>query len=129
MTSLTAQLASFMSLSTIRNEKLAENIANANMPGYKAKDIDEKSFFQIMKGVRMGSFSLMRTNPRHFAGESINQGAIIRKQKDAGPTKPNGNNINLAVQSLKIAKNQLEHQKATDLYKQNVDLYRMALGK
>ena len=48
-----------------RMEIIAGNLANANTPGYKARDIDFKKAMQSATAAR--SHSLSRTHEKHFA--------------------------------------------------------------
>lgn len=54
-----------------RAEVLAENIANADTPGYKARDVDFSSLLAQAQGSQTTSVNLMRTNQLHLEGGSI----------------------------------------------------------
>ncbi|WP_026375652.1 flagellar basal body rod protein FlgB [Aestuariibacter salexigens] len=57
-----------LTIRTERMEVIAGNLANANTPGYKAKDID---FQKAMASARTEqSQSLSRTHEKHFAGRT-----------------------------------------------------------
>ncbi len=54
-----------------RAEVLANNLANADTPHYKARDIDFKAALQRqMQGAERGSFNLARTQGTHIEGQS-----------------------------------------------------------
>ncbi|MFK7828974.1 MAG: flagellar basal body rod protein FlgB [Congregibacter sp.] len=64
-----------LSLRAQRTELLAANIANADTPGYKAKDID---FASAMRSASEAQEGLRRTNARHMsAGGSTGDDASI----------------------------------------------------
>jgi len=54
-----------------RAELLATNIANADTPGYKAKDIDFATALKAAKSHQQGGNNMVTTNPNHIAGGSI----------------------------------------------------------
>lgn len=56
-----------LSARTARSEILATNIANADTPHYKARDLD---FSQALKNADRGGFSMHRTSDRHLTGRS-----------------------------------------------------------
>ncbi len=91
-------------LRTERSEVLASNIANADTPGYKAKDFD---FQQALAGARKNyTTSLERTNDKHIAVSSqMNDGLQYRipNQPDTG----DGNTVELQAERNEFLQNQL----------------------
>ncbi|MEE4244526.1 MAG: flagellar basal body rod protein FlgB [Kangiellaceae bacterium] len=90
-----------------RAEVLANNMANADTPGYKAQDIDFKSALeQALSGRQSG---LTRTHEKHIASRSSLSGDIkyvIPNQPDTG----DGNTVDTQVETQKYAQNALEYQ-------------------
>lgn len=90
-----------------RAEVLAGNIANADTPGYKAKDVD---FSQALKDAQSGQgFGLSTTNERHFA---LNLGGS-RDVKYRNPLQPDtgdGNTVDLQQERKDFMQNSLEYQ-------------------
>lgn len=74
---------------------IAENIANANTPGYKAKGI---SFRNELAGTQ-GSLSLARTSIGHLDMESSHRVGYV------GPTAPSldGNTVDVELEKVKLA--------------------------
>lgn len=65
-------------------EVIAGNLANANTPGYKAKDID---FQKAMKSASYNQGVMARTHDKHLAGKSVMQSELdfrIPTQPDTG---------------------------------------------
>lgn len=87
-----------------RSEVLASNIANADTPGYKAKDFN---FTDALSGARAHySTSLERTNEKHFEVKSqMNDGLQYRvpSQPDTG----DGNTVDLQAERNEFLQNQL----------------------
>lgn len=78
-----------------RQSVISSNIANANTPGYKAKDVE--SFDDAMRT----SVPMAATNPQHFASPEFD--AI--SDQDNGPGQAevlvSGNDVNLEQEFLK----------------------------
>ncbi len=96
-----------VSVRTDRMEVLAGNLANANTPGYKAKDID---FQAAMKNARyQQGQSLTRTHHNHIGGSSHTPSEIgfrIPDQPDTG----DGNTVNTQVERNKFLDNGMRYQ-------------------
>lgn len=97
-----------------RHKVLAENIANADTPGYKAQDV--QPFAEYYSRVRLeGSMAEAEIPVTRMETESI--------------VSPNGNNVSLDEQMLKTAETKGQHDMALAVYRKTLDLFRLALGK
>lgn len=56
-----------LNMRTMRSEVLATNIANADTPHFKARDLD---FSQALRKADSGGFAMARTAERHLTGHS-----------------------------------------------------------
>ncbi|WP_111976565.1 flagellar basal body rod protein FlgB [Algibacillus agarilyticus] len=93
-----------MALRIKRSEVLSSNIANADTPGYKAKDFDFQAALSGAK--KQYSTSMARTNDRHIgASSSIDNSLQFRTplQADTG----DGNTVELQQERMEFLKNQL----------------------
>lgn len=98
-----------------RHGVIAENIANADTPGYKAKDV--KSFGDIYE-------QAVREN------QDVATMAQAEKLMDAeGPASPDGNSVSLEGQMLKSGEAVAEHEMALAIYRKTMDMMKMAIGK
>ena len=81
---------------TARGQQVASNIANANTPGYRARDVI--SFDQMLNGTQV---SIATTNSDHF-GDANSQ--ILRMGGSLVPSHEtlSGNSVNLEAELLKI---------------------------
>jgi len=114
-----------------RQKVLAENVANADTPGFRPRDLVQPKFNQpgTLREPHVGGVSLERTNPLHLAGFPDN-GATFRSTSSGGfGVTPTGNAVNLENQMTKIAGNQMDYEVATTLYKRSLGLIKTALGK
>jgi flagellar basal-body rod protein FlgB len=54
-----------------RAQVLANNLANADTPGFKARDIDFKGILQGQSQLSVGSTSMKTTSSGHIAGQTL----------------------------------------------------------
>jgi flagellar basal-body rod protein FlgB len=100
-----------LNLRAARQELIASNIANADTPNYKAKDID---FASALQGVLTGSgdkLSVATTMPGHLSGatgESV-MGAPVMYRKPLQPSA-DGNTVDMDVEQAQFADNALRYQ-------------------
>jgi flagellar basal-body rod protein FlgB len=104
-----------------RQNVLAQNVANADTPGYKASDLKAPS--------ATSSFTAMisRTDAGHLTLSGAN-GFDPRSPKRFEVT-PSGNAVSLEDEMLKVAQNQSDYQLASSLYSKSLGLLKMAIGK
>lgn len=89
-----------------RQELLASNIANADTPNFKARDIDFKSALSDALAGRMeGNLGLARTSSRHM-GSAADQplGATVKYRTEFQPNV-DGNTVNMDVERAAFAEN------------------------
>lgn len=111
-----------------RQGVLAENIANANTPGYVSKDVKSYSFEDHI-GLQPAALTTQTTKVGHIAGAITGTLSAKVEKRDSFEIRPNGNNINLEEQMMKITQNQMDFQAATSLYTKGLGLIRTALSK
>lgn len=119
MASLDQHLSVFsqaMNLRTQRHQVLASNIANADTPGYKARDFSFESAMQnAMSGrSQAGGVSLARTSAGHISGGAASGAAqlVFRKETQSAV---DGNTVDMDVERAQIAENALQYQILTQL--------------
>jgi len=92
-----------------RNAVLASNLANADTPDYKARDIDFKSLLQNAVG-QSTSTSLKTTNAKHMqlGGNSIDKPELLYRH----PYQPaiDGNTVDAQMEKVKFAENATQYQ-------------------
>lgn len=114
-----------------RQKVLAENVANAETPGYTARDIKAPDFFRVaVDGEADAGVSTVLTNPMHIAGPAIGNGTPFRPEKVGGyDVTPDGNAVSLEDQMMKVTSNQMDFQTVTSLYQRSLGLLKTAVGK
>lgn len=121
-------LKSKMQWHQARQGVLAENIANADTPGYQARDVKEYSF-QDHIGRQAFGLSTATTKAGHIAVSISGQGKVKTEEHDTFEITPSGNSVVLEEQMMKITANQIDYQAATTLYTKGLGLIRKALSK
>lgn len=112
-----------------RHAVIAQNVANADSPDYKAKDlVDFNKAVQGATGVRPVHMAL--TNQKHISVDGKGGADFAEDSKSASyETLPSGNNVVLEEQMMKVAEISSDYQLITNLYKRSQNLVRTALGR
>ena len=95
----------------MRQSVLAANVANANTPGYKPKDVD---FHSALKAA--------------FAGGSDPEHAPITETESSTQMRADGSGIDIDVESSKLAANGLEYQALVQAAKGRIQIIESAMG-
>ena len=117
-----------------RQRVLAQNIANSETPGYKARDVATQSFAGLVDGLG-GTPGVARPQVQLTAGmtalgarQPISAGSLIF-DKNVTETKPDGNNVTLEDQLLKLGSTQADFTALTGIYRKQLGLLKIAAGK
>jgi len=121
-----------------RQRVLAENVANADTPRYRGKDLKMPDLPAAAgasadgragtAAARVASVSLAVTQPGHKTGRA-GTGGFAADTAPRFEVTPNGNAVDLEEEMAKSAENQLDYQTAASLYQQSMALIRTALGR
>jgi flagellar basal-body rod protein FlgB len=100
-----------LNLRAARQELLASNIANADTPNYKAKDIDFASALQGALAGREDRLPLAVTSPGHIEGAADNNlmGAQVKYRTVLQPSA-DGNTVDMDVERAQLADNSLNYE-------------------
>ncbi len=109
-----------------RQSVLAQNVANADTPGYTAKDVKAPSFAQLVSGAA-AQLPMAVTDPGHITPVSDGAGFKITTQKPPERSL-NGNSVQLEDQMMKISDTANDYALTTSLYRQQLGLIKLALG-
>ncbi|GLQ18822.1 flagellar basal body rod protein FlgB [Maritalea porphyrae] len=112
-----------------RQSLLAENVANAETPGYRGRDLKPYSFSEQMNALQMSNVSTSATDSQHFTVEGQGAGKFGARKLNSFEITPEGNQVVLEDEMMKVAGNQMDYQAATTLYSRSIKLIRTALGK
>lgn len=101
---MSGNLERYLTFVSTRQRLVASNIANADTPGYKTKDVDFDAHLQS---------ALASPVPQEVAG-------LV--------TKNDGNNVNLDREARLLAENDLRFNIASNLLHSKLKILRMAVG-
>ncbi len=105
-----------------RQGEIARNIANADTPGFKARDLPPfAEVYEAPEGLRA-------TRPGHLApGEASGAEAVARHSRSAA--SPNGNTVSLESEMVAAVEVQQQHEMALAIYRNASDILRASLGR
>ena len=105
-----------------RHALVAQNIANADTPGYRARDLPP--FAAAMRD----EYAARATRPTHF-----NAGGrqVYDPREDApfGAASPNGNDVSLPEQLARATQAMGVQDRAVTIYGKTMDILRLGLGR
>jgi flagellar basal-body rod protein FlgB len=107
-----------------RQEVIAQNIANADTPGYAARDL--QPFAKVL--ARSGAVAMARTAPQHIVPASAAAHAA-RPERVAGERTHDGNAVRLEQEVSRAAETETQHELTIGLYRKYMGLFRIALGR
>ncbi|TCK60020.1 flagellar basal body rod protein FlgB [Seleniivibrio woodruffii] len=104
------KLALALNTASVKNDVIAENIANVDTPGYKAKDL---KFFNVMNEY-LGNgkkLPLARTDEKHLptAMSKIDPSEYVYDQNNPS-VRNDGNDVNQDYEMSQMAENSIRYQ-------------------
>ena len=109
-----------------RQQLLSENVANANTPQFKPRDLAPPDFDRLQPSAAL---AVARTSPTHLVGITGSTEHFQLERRGDFEVRPAGNAVTLEDEMLKVATNQMDYQAATALYARGLGLIKTALGK
>jgi flagellar basal-body rod protein FlgB len=113
---------------TERQKVLAENVANADTPHYKARDLKPMDFAAAAgaAGARMAPAA---TDPRHIDARTGGgtKGAPVKDNKAEATLS--GNTVSLESEMMKVAETAMDYQLVTNLYRKQIGLIKAVIGR
>ena len=107
--------------SATRHRIISDNIANADTPGYKARDLEP------FQDVYAREASMRATREGHIGGAE-QRTFTARNDTATGAISPNGNDVALGDQMVRATKAMGAHDRAMTVYKKTLDILRTSLG-
>jgi len=109
-----------------RQRVLAENVANADTPFYRARDLAPPNFESLVE--RTGSLTMARTDPGHMSpagGDS----QFAEDRTEHYEIRPRGTAVTHEDEMLKLAGNQMDYDAVTSIYTHSLSLIKTAVGR
>jgi len=93
-----------------RTETIAANIANADTPGYKARDFDFQQALADARGDNASLSQMKVTQPGHMT--TSDHGGVAFEMMYSTPLQPSidGNTVDLHREKAKFTENSMQHQ-------------------
>jgi flagellar basal-body rod protein FlgB len=125
---LLSAIKSRMQYHQARQKTLAENVANADTPGFRPRDLKPFDLMLAMERGGQAAAGPARTQAGHI-GASGAGGAPGSRRAQPFESTPSGNAVNLEDEMLRLSQNNSDYQLATTLYSKSLSYLRLALGK
>jgi len=105
-----------------RMEVIARNVANADTPGFKARDLTD-----FAKTYSDGTGAIRATRAGHLLGGGDGRAAV--PERLALPAAPNGNSVSIEGEMMRAAETRQQHDMALSIYTKTSDILKTALGR
>jgi flagellar basal-body rod protein FlgB len=112
-----------------RQGLLAENVANAETPGFRGRDLAQYDFSDRISGFSAATVTTSATQPTHFSVSSGSTGGFAAQGMASFEITPEGNGVTLEDEMMKVTTNLMDYQAATSLYQKSIKIIRTALGR
>lgn len=111
-----------------RQELLASNIANADTPHYKARDIDFRSALEgVLSGRADGDLAMRRTSAGHLEnGDGNRFGAAVRYRSEY-QAAVDGNTVNMDIERSAFAENAIQIEASLTFVREKFRHMQMAI--
>jgi flagellar basal-body rod protein FlgB len=112
-----------------RQSLLAENVANAETPKYRGRDLAAFNFEEHQTQRSMPGMAATTTNRHHIAAMGTGDDGFNSRSLNSFEITPEGNGVTLEDEMMKVTSNQMDYQAATTLYTRSIKILRTALGR
>lgn len=113
-----------------RNNVVSQNIANADTPKYRARDLTEVDFGTVLKKLtNTNRVHLDTTSPGHMPHPDAVEKARNQKQKVTYEVAPDNNAVILEEQMVKATQINMDFNLLTNLMRKQSGMIRTALGR
>ncbi len=93
-----------------RAEVLANNIANADTPNFKARDLDVSAVLAEQSQQREGAMRMQRTHEQHFALEGVEVADPALRFRGAMHASLDQNSVDMQQEQARYAENAVQFQ-------------------
>ena len=121
---ITAMAQAMASHAGARLGAISQNMANADTPGYKARDVAD---FNTVWAAGQNGGEMRATRNGHLG--STAQTMTPEIIASSGASAPNGNSVSLEGEMVKAAEVRQQHDMALAIYRATSDILRTSLGR
>lgn len=90
----------------VRNEAIANNIANADTPGYKRQDVNFQT--ELKRAIKQSGYTTMDEKVKHLSGRKLEPS--VYTDYSGLSYRLDGNNVDIETENVMLAKNQLMYE-------------------
>jgi flagellar basal-body rod protein FlgB len=116
-----------------RHEVISGNITNSTTPGYKALDVRLASNFKELLNSNTASarkkLPLTLTTSSHISSSGVLYGNFSTIMQQDVEEKPNGNNVSLPGETLRLVQNNQKYEEVSSIYNFSTNLIKSVIGK
>lgn len=111
-----------------RQRVIAQNVANADTPGYQPQDLKPVNFESALKTITKSKVvTLEATNSSHIGSPNDIANPKSAEQKETYEVAPAGNAVVMEEQMLKAGETVMDYNLMTNLYQKNVGLIKTVI--
>lgn len=115
-----------------RQRVIAQNVANADTPGYKPRELSEDAFAREVAratgGGGLAPVAVATTTAGHMQGTRVADGAKPRPERSGDyESTPSGNAVVLEQEMTRLAETQMDYDTITGIYRKQVAMIKTAL--
>ena len=108
-----------------RQRLISENVANADTPGYAARDLSQPTDFARALDHARG-VGLMRTSGMHLQSPTAPVTPFAAEVSPDSETTPDGNSVVVEEQMLRMAESRMAYDAAIGFYQKSLNMLRLA---
>lgn len=105
-----------------RHRLVAQNVVNANTPGYRSRDL--APFEAVMGGLK--PVVPARTDAMHLAGSRSGGQVAEQRRAETWEVNPDGNGVSLEQEMIKASETRETYNLVTGIFQKNVAMLRAA---
>lgn len=115
-----------MQLRSRRSSILAANIANADTPDYKARDMDFSAMMKLAQSGQDSNFKMSRTNERHLSATMV-QGDPNIKYRNPLQASLDGNTVDMHAEQARFSQNAVQYQTSLTMLNSKISGLKLAI--
>jgi len=121
---ITAMAQAMASHAGARLGAISQNMANADTPGYKSRDVAD---FSTVWNAGQDGGGMRTTRTGHLGSDARSKTPEIIASN--GASAPNGNSVSLETEMVKSVAVRQQHDMALAIYRNTSDIIRASLGR
>lgn len=109
-----------------RQRVIAQNVANADTPGYVGRDLSQPTDFAAALRAGNGAVRMTRTSAMHIAPAGQSNARFDTTSAPDSETTLDGNSVVVEEQMLKMAESRMAYDAAIGFYQKSMTMLRLA---